>query len=322
MRQAGRYLKEYREIRSKVSFLTLCKTPELAAEVTIIPVKKLGVDAAILFSDILVPIEAMGMPLDFTGSGPVLSQPISNSSDLDKLKVPDPVSQTPFVMDTIRILRKELEGKAPLIGFSGAPFTLASYMVEGGTSANFIKLKTLMFQQPQTLHKLLDIVAKTVTSYVNAQIEAGAQAIQLFDSWAGCLSPKDFQEFALSYSRQVIESLNRQNVPIIYFVQGNPAIISLMSQSGCEVASVDWRIEIGEACRLLPSRVSVQGNLDPAALFLPPEKIRERVKNILAQVDKKRGHIFNLGHGILPQTPVENAVCLVESVHQLSAATN
>ncbi len=317
MRQAGRYLPEYQAVRSKVSFLELCKTPELAAEVTIQPVDILGVDAAILFSDILIVVEAMGMPLHFD-EGPVLEAPITDQAGVDRLGVPDPEATMPFVTETIRILRRELEGRVPLIGFSGAPFTLASYMIEGGSSANFLKLKTLMFQQPAVWHALMDKVAAAVIEYLKAQIEAGAQAVQLFDSWGGTLSPRDYSEFALPYSRRVISELKGLGVPIIHFVQGNPALLHLVASAGSDVVGVDWRIEIGEARKQIGRETAVQGNLDPCALFLPIEKIEERAAEIIKQAGPT-GHIFNLGHGILPPTPVASARALVEAVHRISA---
>lgn len=319
MRQAGRYLPEYQAVRSKVSFLELCKTPELAAEVTIQPIDILGVDAAILFSDILIVVEAMGMPLHFDQGPPVLGAPITDRAGVDRLGLPDPEETMPFVMETIRILRRELEGRVPLIGFSGAPFTLASYMIEGGSSTNFLKLKTLMFQQPDIWHALMDKVTSAVIEYLKAQIAAGAQAVQLFDSWGGTLSPRDYREFSLPYSMRAIEALKGLGVPLIHFVQGNPALLPLVASAGSDVVGVDWRIEIGEARRLVGEGTAVQGNLDPIALFLPIDKIGERAAEIIDQAGPL-GHIFNLGHGILPPTPVENAKALVDAVHKISAA--
>lgn len=316
MRQAGRYMKEYQDIRNRVSFLELCKTPELAVEVTLLPIDKLGVDAAILFSDILIPVEAMGMDLEFGDGGPHLGSPVKNKSDVDKLIIPEPEEKVPFVMETIKLLRRELEGRVPLIGFSGAPFTLASYMVEGGGTSSFVKIKTMMFKDPETIHALLDKVAKTVIHYLNAQIKAGAQAVQIFDSWAGTLSPRDYQEFALRYTKQVIDGLNRKNIPVIYFVQGNPGVLELVKQAGSDVIGVDWRINLDTAWSRLGYDVAVQGNLEPCALFLPKDKLEERAKEVLDQAGSKPGHIFNLGHGILPQASVENAKFLVEAVHR------
>jgi uroporphyrinogen decarboxylase len=317
MRQAGRYLPEYQAIRGKVSFLELCKTPDLAAEVTIQPIDILGVDAAILFSDILIPLEAMGMSLRFDeGHGPILENPVTDRAGADRLGVPDPEETMGFVMEAIKILRRELEGRVPLIGFAGAPFTMASYMVEGGSSKNFLKLKTLMFQKPEVWHQLMEKTARTTQAYLQAQIDAGAQAVQLFDSWGGILSPRDYRDYALPYSQRIIESLKGQNVPIIHFVQGNPALLPQVASAGSDVVGVDWRIDIGEARKLVGDK-AVQGNLDPLALFLPIEKIEERAGEIIAAAGPA-GHIFNLGHGILPPTPVENAKALVEAVHRIS----
>ncbi len=317
MRQAGRYLPEYREVRQNADFLTMCKTPELAAEVTIQPIDRLGVDAAILFSDILILVEAMGLPLQFLESvGPVLDFTVTDQASVDKLFIPDPIESTPFVMDAIRLLRKELEGRVPLIGFAGAPYTVASYMIEGKTSKQFLKIKSLMFQQPKVMHNLLDKVAKATILYINAQIEAGAQAIQLFDSWAGALAPEDFEEFAVRYASQVFDGLKREGIPIIYFAQGNPAALEMAKKAGSDVIGVDWRIRLEDAYDILAPDVAVQGNLDPTALFLPPDKIKERVKDIMDQIDNRPGHIFNLGHGITPPTPVESAIAVVEAVHE------
>lgn len=321
MRQAGRYMKEYREIRKKYDFLTMCKTPEIAAEVTLQPVNKLGVDAAILFSDILVLTEAMGVPLEFEESkGPILGFTVRDNEAVDKLVIPDPYETVPFVMDAIKILRKELEGRVPLIGFSGAPFTLASYMVEGKTSKQFIEIKSLMFKEPELAHKLFNKVSKAVTLYLQAQIDAGAQVVQIFDSWAGCLSPHDFKEFIVPYVRQIIRELKNKNdkVPVIYFAQGNPAILELAKQTEADVIGVDWRIELDKARQILGDNVAVQGNLDPLALFLPHKELKERIREVLDQAGGKVGHIFNLGHGITPPTPVGNAQLLVETVHEYS----
>lgn len=320
MRQAGRYLPEYRAIREKVSFLELCKTPELAAEVTIQPVDILGVDAAILFSDILVPVEAMGMPLDFD-PGPKLEFTVKNAADVARLKIPDPESDMAFVMDTIRILKRELDGRVPLIGFAGAPFTMASYMVEGGSSTNFLKLKSLMFQEPRVWHALMEKVTKTLIDYLKAQKQAGALALQLFDSWGGILSPRDYKEFALPYSTRVIEAVKDIDVQTIHFVQGNPALLPLVASAGSDVVGVDWRIEIDEAKRLIREDQAVQGNLDPIALFASPQGIEDRAREIVEKAGPT-GHIFNLGHGILPSTPVEHVKHLISKVHSISAAMN
>ncbi|MEW6675010.1 MAG: uroporphyrinogen decarboxylase [Nitrospirota bacterium] len=322
MRQAGRYLPQYQAVRANVDFITLCKTPELAAKVTLQPVNILGVDAAILFSDILIPVEAMGMRLAFSDKeGPVLSKPIRNKSAVDRLIIPDIEEDMPFILEIIKILRKELENKVPLIGFSGAPFTLATYMIEGGSSKNFIHTKRMMFQHSVVFSCLMEKLTATVISYLSAQIKAGAQAVQIFDTWAGILTPGDYEEFALPYVKRVVKALKSEqkaesSVPIIYFANDCAGILKEVKKTGADVIGIDWRIDIGDAIKRLGKKVVVQGNLDPCALLLPKEKIEERVKDILWKGEAAKGHIFNLGHGILPETPVENAIAMVEAVHK------
>lgn len=319
MRQAGRYLPEYQAVRAEVDFLTLCKTPELAAKVTLQPVDKLNVDAAILFSDILIPVEAMGMHLSFSDKrGPILSEPIRNKSGVDRLLIPDTEDAMPFVIETIKILRKELEKKVPLIGFAGAPFTLATYMIEGGSSKNFLHTKKMMFQNPGLFHSLMDKITTTVILYLGTQIKAGAQAVQLFDTWAGVLTPEDYKEFEFPYIKRAVAELKKEGVPIIYFANECAGLLKEIKKTGADVIGVDWRIDLREAIKRLGKKVAVQGNLDPCALFLPKEKIGERVEDILWKGEFAKGHIFNLGHGILPETPVENAITMVEAVHKYS----
>lgn len=320
MRQAGRYLKEYQEVRAKVDFLTLCKTPELAAKVTLQPIDILGVDAAILFSDILIPVEAMGMHLEFSDKkGPILGEPVRNKSGVDKLIIPDTEDSMPFVLETIRILRRELSNRVPLIGFSGAPFTLATYIIEGGSSKNFINTKKMMYQNPGLFSALFDKITSTVIDYLSAQIRAGAQAVQLFDSWAGILSPFDYENVIFPYVKSAIKALKKSHdVPVIYFVNDCAGVLDIAKKSGADVIGIDWRVDMGRAVKGLGKKVSVQGNLDPLVLFGPKEHIEERVQDILNKAESARGHIFNLGHGILPETPVENAVAMVEAVHRLS----
>jgi len=320
MRQAGRYLPEYHTVRSKGSFLDLCKTPENAAEVTLQPVDILGVDAAILFSDILVPLEPMGMKLEFIESrGPVLSNPIRSQQEVDALRIPEPEEDLPYVLETIRILRRELAQKVPLIGFSGAPFTLATYMIEGGSSRNFWNTKKMMYQAPELYAALLDKITDCTIAYLKAQTSAGAQALQIFDSWAGALAPCDFKEFAIPYVQRIIAALRREtDIPIIYFANNGASLLELSKTCGADVLGLDWRINIDDAVRRLGTDVSFQGNMDPIALLLPEKKLEKRVANILDQAKRARGHIFNLGHGILPETPPEKAKLLVELVHRLS----
>ncbi|MBI5188469.1 MAG: uroporphyrinogen decarboxylase [Nitrospirae bacterium] len=329
MRQAGRYLPQYQAVRANVDFITLCKTPELAAKVTLQPVNILGVDAAILFSDILIPVEAMGVYLTFSDKkGPVLSEPVRNRSAVDRLIIPDVGEDMPFILETIKTLRRELENKVPLIGFSGAPFTLATYMIEGGSSKNFIHTKRMMFQHSGVFSCLMEKLTATVISYLSAQINAGVQAVQIFDTWAGILTPRDYEEFALPYVKLVVDALKSEqrakskeqrvesSVPIIYFANDCAGILKEVKKTGADVIGIDWRIDMADAIKRLGKKVVVQGNLDPCALFLPKEKIEEKVKDILWKGESAKGHIFNLGHGILPETPVENVIAMVEAVHK------
>ena len=322
MRQAGRYMPEYRALRAKYDFMTMCKTPELAAEVSMQPYEILGVDAVIMFSDILVPVEAMGMKLDIVESkGPVLEDPVRAEAQVEKLIVPDPVETMPFVMETIRLLRKRLDASAPLIGFAGAPFTLASYMVEGGGTRNYAEIKRMMYREPMTIHRLLDKLADTIILYINAQIEAGAQVVQLFDTWAGELSAADYEEFALPYQRKIFERIHRDpsgrghsgsGVPAILYVNGCSHILEKMAESGADVLSIDWRIDLAEARLRVGDKVALQGNLDPCELLGTPETVAESVKEILKK-GGGLGHVMNLGHGILPMVPVENARAFIET---------
>ncbi len=315
MRQAGRYLPQYQEVRGQVDFLTLCKTPELAAKVTLQPVDILGVDAAILFSDILIPVEAMGMHLEFSEKkGPILAEPVRNKSGVDKLIVPDTEDSMPFVLDTIRILRQKLQ--VPLIGFSGAPFTLATYIIEGGSSKNFANTKRMMYQNPGLFSALMKKITDTVIEYLSAQINAGAQVVQLFDSWAGILSPFDYEENVFPYVKTIIKDLKKLKAPVIYFVNDCAGLLDIIKKSGANVVAVDWRVDIGRAVKSLGKKVVVQGNLDPCALLGSKEYIEKQVREIIKKASTARGHIFNLGHGILPETPVENAIAMVEAVHK------
>jgi uroporphyrinogen decarboxylase len=318
MRQAGRYMKEYRAIREKVDFLALCKTPELASEVTLQPIEKFELDAAIIFSDILLPLEAMGIRLEFApGGGPVIHGSIQTEKDVEALRIIEPEEDLPFVMEAVTRTCKELADKLPLIGFAGGPFTLASYIIEGGHSKNFIATKKLMYHNPSVWHRLMEKLARVVARHLNAQIKSGAQAVQLFDSWVGCLSPQDYAEFVLPYSRHVFDSLNG-DAPAIHFGTDASTLLELMQQAGGTVIGVDWRIELGKAWERLGHSVAIQGNLDPVTLFAPIPFIREKVKDIIRAADNRPGHIFNLGHGILPQTPVEHVTALVEAVHEFS----
>jgi uroporphyrinogen decarboxylase len=310
MRQAGRYMKEYRDIRAKVGFLELCKNPDLAAEVSLQPYKVLGVDAVIFFSDILIPVEAMGVDVALTDKGPEIAHPIRSQRDVDGLQIPDPSSEVPFVGAIIKRLRQELRNQVPLIGFAGAPWTLASYMIEGGGSKSFAEIKALAYREPRTLHALLDKLASTVSSYLLFQIESGAQVVQLFDTWAGELNRGDYEEFALPYTQKIFETVGNR-VPRILYLNGSSAILESMVKSGADVISIDWRVSMADARRRIGDRIAIQGNLDPCVLLGPKERIIARTTEILEQAGPL-GHILNLGHGILPPTPVENARAFIE----------
>ena len=316
MRQAGRYLPEYRAVRSRYDFLTLCKTPELAAEVSLQPYRILGVDAVILFSDILIPVEAMGMHLELTEKGPVLGDPIREASQVAKLHIPDPLTETRFVLDTIGEISRALDQAVPVIGFAGAPYTLASYMIEGGGSRHFTHIKRMMYREPQLLHSLLEKISDAIVLYLNAQIEAGVHVVQLFDTWAGDLSAPDFEEFALAYHQRVFQSLHRGpeglGVPAILYVNGCGAVLERMALSGADVLSIDWRTDLADARSRIGDQLALQGNLDPCALFGTPETIAETTREIIEK-GGGTGHIVNLGHGILPETPVENAQAFVNA---------
>jgi uroporphyrinogen decarboxylase len=317
MRQAGRYMPEYREIRSKYDLLEIVKRPEIAAEVTLQPVRAFGVDAAILFADILLPVVPMGMKLAFLkGEGPQLSEPIRSSETVQKLRVLKADEDLGHVMETVRLVRRELDEHTPLIGFSGAPFTVASYMIEGGPSREYRFTKSLMYSSPDVWHSLMVKLAVSLSDYLLAQIRAGAQAVQLFDSWVGSLSPMDYQRFVLPYTRQVFDSVRSSGVPAIHFGTGTSTLLKLMQQAGGDVIGMDWRIPLDQGWRLLGHANAVQGNLDPVALFSPMPVLREQVQDVLRRARSRAGHIFNLGHGILQHTPVENVRAVVEMVHE------
>ena len=318
MRQAGRYMREYREVRAKTTFLELCKTPSLAAEVTVTAAERLGVDAAIIFADILLILEPMGIDLEFAeGEGPVIHNPVRNAGDVGRLREVEDAGALSFVYEAISLTRRELKADVPLIGFSGAPFTLASYMIEGGGSKNYVHTKRLMYDDSGAWHAMMSLIARALVKYLNAQIDAGAQAVQLFDSWVGCLSPDDYREFVLPHSRAVIEGVKR-GVPVIHFGTGTGALLELMRQAGGDVIGLDWRVRLDEAWQRVGHDVAVMGNLDPVALFASQDALRSQAKRILEQAGGRPGHVFNLGHGILPETPVENVIALVEMVHEMS----
>jgi len=319
MRQAGRYMPEYRELRERIGFLELCKTPALAAEVTVTAAERLGVDAAIIFADILLVIEPMGIDLEFgKGEGPIIHNPVRSRADVEHLRELEDLGALDFVFEAIRQTRRGLRDDLPLIGFAGAPFTLASYIVEGGGSRNYVDTKTLMYRDAGAWHAMMSLIARALSKYLNAQIAAGAQAVQLFDSWVGCLSPDDYREFVLPHTRDVIRNVN-PGTPVIHFGTGTAALLELMREAGGDVIGVDWRVKLDEAWKRIGHDVGMMGNLDPVALFADVNHVRGKTKRILDQAQRRPGHIFNLGHGILPNTPVENVIALVDAVHELSA---
>jgi uroporphyrinogen decarboxylase len=316
MRQAGRYMPEYRAVRAKTTFLELCKTPSLAAEVTVTAAERLGVDAAIIFADILLILEPMGVDLEFAhGEGPVIHNPVRQASDVDRLRQLEDVSALEFVNEAIRQTRRALKPDIPLIGFSGAPFTLASYLTEGGGSKNYVHTKRLMYNDRGAWHAMMSLISASLVKYLNSQIDAGAQAVQLFDSWVGALGPDDYREFVLPHTRAVIQNI-KPGVPVLHFGTGTAALLELMREAGGDVIGLDWRVRLDEGWQRVGHDVAVMGNLDPVALFADREVLRVQAQRVLDQADKRPGHIFNLGHGILPETPVENVIALVEMVHE------
>ncbi len=324
MRQAGRYLPEYRATRQVAgSFMDLCRNKELACEVTLQPLERFPLDAAILFSDILTIPDAMGLGLKFeTGEGPVIGNPVRTMADAKKLFVPDMASELGYVMDAVSTIRKELNGSIPLIGFSGSPWTLATYMVEGGSSKTFSKIKAMMFDQPATLHHMLDVLADSVIAYLNAQIQSGAQAVQIFDTWGGVLTPRDYNEFSLRYMHKIVDGLIRdydgRKVPVILFTKGGGQWLEAMADTGADALGLDWTMNIDEARARVGDRVALQGNMDPCILYASPERIRQEVATILEQYGHGTGHVFNLGHGIHPEINPEHAGAFITAVTELS----
>jgi uroporphyrinogen decarboxylase len=323
MRQAGRFLPEYRALRARHGFLELCKTPALAAEVTMLPIRRFPVDAAILFADILLVLEPMGVGLEFAaGDGPVIHRPVRRREDVDGLRRVAPEQALGFVLDTVRTVRAELATRSPrvpLIGFAGAPFTLASYLVEGRGSRDYVHTKTLMYGDSAAWHALMERLAEATVDYVKAQVATGVEAVQLFDSWVGCLGPDDYRTYVLPHMRRTLAAIGAAGVPVIHFGTGTGALLELMREAGGDLIGLDWRVDLGEAWGRLGDGVGVQGNLDPVALFAPPEEIRRRVARILERAAGRPGHVFNLGHGVLPATPVAHVAAVVDAVHELSA---
>ena len=325
MRQAGRYLPEYLRVRAQAGdFMTLCSTPELACEVTLQPIDRFNLDAAILFSDILTIPDAMGLGLYFeTGEGPKFSNPVRTRADVEKLPVPDPMDTLRYVMDAVSTIRRELNGRVPLIGFSGSPWTLATYMVEGSGSNDFAKVKGMLFSDPSTLHTLLDKTAQSVISYLNAQIESGAQALMVFDTWGGVLSPANYREFSLRYMQQIVDGLKREadgrKVPVVLFTKNGGQWLDIMADTGCDGLGVDWTTDLADARVRTGDRVALQGNLDPSVLYGSPQSIRDEVQKVLHSYGKGPGHVFNLGHGIHQHVNPENLTVMVEAVREFSA---
>ena len=318
MRQAGRYMAEYREVRAKTTFLELCKNPALCSEVMCTAVKRLGVDAAIIFSDLLPILEPMGLDLEFAqGEGPVIHNPVRESADVDRVLELESVESLDFVMETVRQTRNDLPDDLPLIGFAGAPFTLASYVIEGGASRNYLFTKTLMYRDEGAWQALMKRFARAIAKYLNAQIAAGAQCVQLFDSWVGCLGPSDYRRYVLPHIQEIIAGIT-PGVPVINFATGNPSLLPLLAEGGSPVVGVDWRTRLDEAWNTVGHDRAVQGNLDPCVLLADTGEIRRRAKDVLDQAAGRPGHIFNLGHGVLQQTPVDNVIALVDAVHELS----
>jgi uroporphyrinogen decarboxylase len=320
MRQAGRYLAEYREIRSRYSLLEICQNPELAARVTLLPVKRFPLDAAILFSDLLLPLIPLGAKVAYgDDDGPVIQNPLRSRADVRALVRAEPREALASVFLAIREIRRELGDRVPLIGFAGAPFTLASYLIEGGGSRNYLRTKSLMYSDPTTWHALMEMLSAFSAEYLIAQIESGVQAVQVFDSWVGVLGPEDYREYVLPHQRLLFERLRSSGAPAIHFATAAVGLLDLIRQAGGDVIAVDWRVRLDQAWEMLgPERVAIQGNLDPAALLAPPQEIERRVLSILEQAGNRPGHIFSLGHGILPETPVEHVSLLVDLVHTLS----
>ena len=318
MRQAGRYMEDYRKLRAQYGFLELCKRPDLAAEITLAPVEKLNVDAAILFADILLILEPLGVGLEYSkGDGPVIHRPVRGSKDVDSLKDFDPEKDLAFVYEAVTKIRKALNNKVPLIGFAGAPFTLASYLIEGGASRNYLHTKKLYYGAPEAWKRLMEKLAKIVGEYLNCQIAAGAHAVQLFDSWAGCLTPVDYEQFVLPYTKKVIDAV-APGIPVIHFSTGTAGLLKHIRAAGGDVIGLDWRINLDDGWATVGYDVAVQGNLDPVALLASPKEIKNRVADILRRAGGRQGHIFNLGHGVLPETPVDHVIAMVEAVHELS----
>ena len=319
MRQAGRYMKAYRAIRERHSLMEMFKNPDLATEVTLQPVRAFPVDAAIIFADILLPLEGMGIDFEFLEkTGPVMKNPVRRAGDIESLRVANPEENLGFVLESLRRVRAELDGKLPLIGFAGAPFTLAGYVIEGGTSPNHLLTKQFMYHEPDAWNLLMEKLCDTLIAYLKAQVKAGAQVIQLFDSWVGCLCPSDYRRYVLPYSRKIFTELDREGITSIHFGTATAGLLPLMAEAGGGVIGVDWRVSLGETWRAVGESCGIQGNLDPVAMFAPVEVLKRKAAEILDDAGGKPGHIFNLGHGLLPTTPEDAVKVLTEFVHEFS----
>lgn len=317
MRQAGRYLPEYMSVRSKVTFIELCKTPDLAAEVTLTAQRVLGVDAAILFADLLPMLEPMGIDLEYAkGEGPVIHNPIMSAADVDRIRELEDVQSLHFVFEAVKKIRRDLPADIPLLGFAGAPFTLASYAIEGGGSKNYVRTKTMMFNDGGAWRTLMERLARSLIRYINAQIDAGCQAVQLFDSWAGCLSPDDYRAYVLPYTKQVVAGI-RPGTAVINFLTGNPALLPLLREAGGDVFGLDWRVNLADGWKTVGHDKAVQGNLDPVSLMADLPTLKQRAKSVIDATGGRPGHIFNLGHGVFPEVPADHVKALVEMVHEM-----
>jgi uroporphyrinogen decarboxylase len=320
MRQAGRYMKAYREIREKHGLMEMFKNPDIAAEITLQPVNDFSVDAAIIFADILLPLEGMGIGFEFA-PGPVIRNPIRSAADVEAMRIADPEADLGYVLKSLQYVRKEIDGKVPLIGFAGAPFTLASYAIEGGSSSDYLRTKDMMHRNPAAWDLLMTKFCETILAFLKAQVRAGAQVVQLFDSWVGCLSPSDYQRHVLPYTQRIFQSLRKEGIPSIHFGTGTAGLLSLMSEAGGDIIGVDWRVSLNSAWRSMSRRTGVQGNLDPAALMAPLPVLMQKAAEVLEEAGGKPGHIFNLGHGIMPATPEDSVKALADFVHQYSFKT-
>jgi len=318
MRQAGRYMKAYRDIREKHSLMEMFKTPELAASITLQPVKAFPLDAAIIFADILLPLEGMGIELEFA-PGPVIRNPVRSVADVHRLRIPDPEEALSYVLKSLEMVRKELDGEVPLIGFAGAPFTLASYAIEGGASSNYLLAKEFMYREPGAWNLLMDKLSGTILAFLKAQVRSGAQVVQLFDSWVGCLSPADYRDHVLGQTRKIFQGLKEEGIPSIHFGTGTAGLLQSMADAGGDIIGADWRIDIDAAWASIETGAGIQGNLDPVLLTAPWDVLRNRAGNILDRINGRAGHIFNLGHGILPTAPEAAVKALAEFVHEYSA---